>query len=87
MGAFGFLEGQQVANFANRRALADADDAIGDWQNFSKRLQGKLDSTEVEYAKAEASRAGVARLLKQVTEELAKFAPNHPLLQEDVRKT
>lgn len=85
MGAFDFAAGQRVANFANRHALADADDAIDDWQNFSNRLQGKLQKAEFDFAKAEAARAGVARLLKQVTAELARLDPNNQLVREEVR--
>jgi flagellar hook-basal body complex protein FliE len=85
-----FMAGQQMANFSNRRAMADADEAIGEWKDFSNRLQGKLRNAEDKLWKAEAKaeiyQAGVACLLKQVTADLARLDPNNPLLRKEVQE-
>ncbi len=85
MGANDFLNGRMAANFANRHAAADATEAIGEWKSFSNKLKGKLQDTELDFAKAEAGRAGLARLLKQITAELSRLDPNNMLLREETR--
>lgn len=85
MNTLDFYAGQQAANLGNRRALADADGTIGEWEKFSNRLQNKLQKTETDFARAEAGRSGLARLLKSVTAELKRLDPNNPLVRDEVQ--
>lgn len=78
MGANDFFNGQMAANFANRRV-------VGEWQEFSDRLQGKLQKAEFDFAKAESGRIGFAHLFKTVLEELRRLDPKNPLLEKDVQ--
>lgn len=85
MSTLDFYAGRQAANFSNGRAVADASMVAHDWKNFSDRLKGKLEKTEVDFARAEAGRSGLARLLKNMTEELKRLDPNNPLVREELQ--
>lgn len=78
MNSLDFYAGRQAANLANRRD-------IGDWQNFSARLEGKLQKAELDFAKAETGRIGFAQLFSTAVEELRRVDPNNPLLKRDVQ--
>lgn len=85
MSTLDFYAGRQSANFANGRAVAEASMVAHDWKNFSDRLQGKLEKTEVDFARAEAGRSGLARLLKNMTAELKRLDPSNPLVRDEVQ--
>ena len=80
-----FLNGRMAATFANSRASADADEAIGEWKSFSNKLQSKLQKAELDCATTEAARSGLARLLKHFRMELQRLEPNNPLLRNEVQ--
>ena len=71
-----FWAGRQAANFANRAAMVDADEAIAEWKAYSEKLK-------IELAKTDAVRAGLVCLRKRLCAELQRFDPNNPLLVED----
>lgn len=80
-----FLNGRMSANFANRRASAEADEAIGTWKEFSGRLQGKVQRAELAHAKAETGRIGFAHLVRALSDELRRVDPTNRLLNKDVQ--
>ncbi len=73
-----FYAGRQAANLAARRD-------IGEWQNFSARLEGKLRKAEFDFAKAETSRIGFAHLFRTVLDELQRVDPTNPLLEKSAQ--
>lgn len=85
MGADDFVNGRAAQNLANRRASADADEAVGAWKDFSTKLQGKLQKTEFDFVEAATQREGLLRLVSRLKDEVKRLDPNNPLLREDVR--
>ena len=83
--ALDFWAGRQSANLANSRSVTDASKVADEWGNFAGRLQGQLDKTTTDFARAEAGRSGVARLLKIVTAELQRVDPSNPLVREEMQ--
>lgn len=49
--------------------------AIDNWENYSNELEAKL-------AKANASRVGIAQLVRAISAELQRVDPNNPLLDK-----
>jgi len=73
-----YYTGRQAANLGNRRDISE-------WQNFSARLESKLQKAEFDFAKAETGRIGFAQLFRTAVEELRRVDPNNPLLKKDVQ--
>lgn len=73
-----FYAGRQAASLA-------AQSTATEWERFSAGLQGKLQKTELDFAKAESGRIGFAHLFRAVTDELRRLDPNNPLLRKDVQ--
>lgn len=73
-------------DFAGRRALAaserEADDAIGEWQNYSNNLKNKLAAAEKKVAVTEAYLAGRDAQHKALREALQKIDPDNPVLTD-----
>lgn len=77
-----FNSGRQVANFHNRRELADADSAIDEWKAFSDKLKEKLAAAEKKAVVTAAREAGRDAQQLALREALSNVDPNHPLLKE-----
>lgn len=73
-----FYAGRQAASLAARQG-------IGEWQNLSAQLQGRLQKAELDFAKAEAGRIGFAHLFKSIQDELRRVDPTNALLKKDVQ--
>lgn len=83
MGANDFVNGRMTSNFVHARAAADARGAIAEWKDFSNKLQGELQKTELDFVKAESGRIGFAHLFRTVVDELRRVDPNNPLLLKE----
>ncbi|MDR0378512.1 MAG: hypothetical protein LBI62_00945 [Candidatus Accumulibacter sp.] len=90
MGVSDFLYGQTAANYANRRAFNEYDQALDQWETYSNKLKGKLSQAEeqlyakeIDFVRAEAWRHGLARLLERMTAELVRLDPGNSLVRED----
>ena len=83
MSALDFWAGRQAANIANRSSISGADKAIAEWETYSNKLRNQLEKTQLEYAKAEARRSGLAELRKHLIAELSRLDPSNPLLRAE----
>lgn len=75
------------AGFSRANAVrADASAAIGEWENYSRRLKAQLAEANEKIVFTDAQVDAEASLRKQLEDELKKFKPDHPLLQKDVQR-
>ena len=83
MSTLDFWAGRQAANIANHSSTAAADKAIAEWEAYSNKLKNQLDKAQLEYANAEAQRAGLAELRRHLIAELSRLDPSNPLLRAE----
>jgi len=85
MSSTDFVNGRMAANFANRRASVDADEAIDSWKDYSNKLQIKLQKTEFNFVEATTQCEGLVRIVARMKEELKRLDPDNSLLRDEVR--
>lgn len=67
-------------------ARADASAAIGEWENYSRRLKIQLTEANEKVVFTDAQVDAEASLRKQLEDELKRLKPDHPLLQKDIQR-
>lgn len=88
MSLFSYQQGLSRGNAESLGAILDRNAAINtanEWQNYSNKLQGKLQSTEIDLVKAESGRIAFAHLFRMLSDELRRVDPNNPLLRKDTQ--
>lgn len=78
IGSTDFFLGQQSSNLAHRAA-------INEWEGLANRLEDKLQSVQMSFAKAEAGRIGFAQLFRMMADELRRLDPQNPLLNKETQ--
>lgn len=76
-----FMSGQVAAR---RQAAAQErvdDDAIGQWQAYSNKLQARLTEAQGDAIHREATLAGRDAQQRALREALSEIDPNHPILK------
>lgn len=69
-----------------RRANQENTQAINQWEAYSNRLKGQLDSADQERAFGKASLDAQTAMLRKLEAELRRLDPNNPLLREETQR-
>ncbi len=75
----GMFDGMAIASGETARRYAGA---INEWEKYAESLNARLHNAEAKLVKANASRVGLAQLVRAISAELQRADPNNPLLDK-----